>query len=214
MEKQIKTYTIIGAILLFIGFPVLFWAIGNVPKRSFLKEALSLLTLLAYFLMVGQFYLARIHKKAFAGFKMVSIQKIHRIIGYVFVPILLLHPLLIVFPRYFESGVDPIDAFITIISTYDNTGVFLGIIGWSLMLILGLTSFFRDKLGMTYKTWRVFHGLLSIVFIILVSWHAIDLGRHTNLNMAILMILLMGFGVLYLMNFYLIKPLNRRRIND
>lgn len=214
MEKQIKIYNFIGAILLFIGFPILFWAIGNIPKRTFLKESISILTLLAYFLLLGQFFFARSNKSILSGYKMNPILNIHKIIGYVFVPILLLHPLLIVFPRYFESGVSPVEAFITIISTYQTTGVLLGIISWTLMLILGLTSFFRKKLGMTYKTWRLFHGLLSMVFIILATWHAIELGRHTNLNMSIFMIILAGFGVLLLIKSYLIKPLNWKETND
>lgn len=214
MEKQIKKYTVIGAILLFIGFPILFWAIGNIPKRSFLKECISVLTLLAYFLLIGQFFLARSNKKSLSVYKMAWIVNIHKIIGYIIVPILLIHPLLIVFPRYFESGVSPVEAFITIISSYQTTGVLLGIISWTLMLILGFTSFFRNKLGMAYKTWRVFHGLLSIVFIMLATWHAIDMGRHTNLNMSIFMIILVGFGVVLLMKSYLIKPLNWRETND
>ncbi len=214
MEKQIKKYNIIGAILLFIGFPIFFWAIGDIPKRTILKEAISVLTLLAYFLMLGQFFLARTNKNLLSGHKMSSILNIHKIIGYIFVTFLLFHPLLIVFPRYFESGVNPVEAFITIISTYHNTGVLLGIISWTLILILGFTSFFRNKIGMSFKTWRVFHGLLSIAFIILATWHAIDLGRHTNLNMSIFMIILAGFGVLLVMKSYQIKPLNRREIND
>lgn len=214
MEKQLKKYNIIGATVLFIGFPILFWGLGNIPRRNFLKESISVLTLLAYFLMLGQFYLARPNKKILLVHKMTSILKIHKIIGYVFVPLLLLHPLLIVFPRYFESGVKPVEAFITIISTYQTRGVLLGIISWTLMLVLGLTSLFRNKLGMKYKTWRVFHGLLSIVFITLATWHAIELGRHTNLNMAIFMSIIAGLGIVLLIKSYLIKPLNRKDIND
>jgi len=208
MEKQIKKYQLIGATFLFIGFPVLLWGIGNIPKRSFLKEAISLLTLVSFFLMLAQFYLTRINKKTLKIHHMSRVLNIHKIIGYIFIPILLLHPFLIVLPRYFESGTEPSDAFITIISTYNQTGVLLGITAWCLMLILGISSLFRNRLGISYKAWRIFHGLISTAFIIIASWHAIELGRHTNLNMSALIIVLAGIGILTLMKSYLI---NRRK---
>jgi len=121
----------------------------------------------------------------------------------------LVHPFFIVIPRFFEAGVEPVEAFITLITTYDSTGVVLGIIAWFLMLIIGLTSFFRKKLSLSYINWRLLHGILSIVFIIIASWHAIDLGRHIDLPISIFIILLAGVGVLLLLNTYLLKPKNK-----
>ncbi len=62
---------------------------------------------------------------------MSKVIKYHKIIGYTFVIILFFHPLYLVVPRFFESGVSPVDAFITIITTL-NQGVVLGIIAWCL----------------------------------------------------------------------------------
>jgi len=45
---RIKIYNRIAAVLVFIGLPILFWALGDVPKRIVLKEALSILTLVAF----------------------------------------------------------------------------------------------------------------------------------------------------------------------
>jgi len=59
MESKIRIYNRIAAILIFIGLPVLFWALGDVPKRTTLKETLSLITLIAFSMMLAQFYLAR-----------------------------------------------------------------------------------------------------------------------------------------------------------
>ncbi len=66
------------------------------------------------------------------------------------------------------------------------------------MLILGITSLIRNKLPMKYKTWRLLHGILSALFISLATWHAVDLGRHTDRPMSILMIALAAGGVLLL----------------
>ena len=126
----------------------------------------------------------------------------HKAIGYIFVSILLVHPFLVVVPRYFESGISPEDAFITLITTFDSPGVILGIIAWFLMLAIGITSFFRNKLPMKYKTWRIVHGFLSIAFIAVATWHAVELGRHNTTSMAVFMIFIAAVGVLLLLKTY------------
>lgn len=205
MENKIKIYNRIAAILIFIGLPILFWALGDVPKRSSLKETLSIITLIAFSMMLAQFYLARSNRQVLKEHKMSKVVKWHKAIGYIFVSILLIHPFLIVVPRYFESGIDPKDAFVTLITTFDSLGVILGMIAWVLMLLIGLTSMFRNQLPMSYKTWRVFHGILSIAFITLATWHAIDLGRHTDKAMSIFMLIMAAGGVLLLLKTYFIK---------
>lgn len=205
MEKQIRLYNGIAAAAIFLGLPILFFCMGDFPERSALKNGLSLLTIIAFCTMLAQFYLARSNKKILKAHKMSKIIKYHKYIAYTFVSILLVHPFLIVLPRYFESGVDPIDAFVTIITSFNSTGVILGIIAWCLMLIIGLNSLFRDKIGMTYKTWRLFHGILSIAFITTAAWHVIDLGRHANSSLTIYIIALAAIGVLLLLKTYFFK---------
>jgi predicted ferric reductase len=202
-----KRYNIILAMLLFIFTPLFLWATGDFPRRTLLKESISIITLLAFSLMLGQLFLARTNRRMLQDYKMSRILKLHKVIGYILVGMLLLHPLLIVAPRYFEAGPEPAEAFFTILNNYDTTGVLLGIIAWILMLILGLTSLFRNKIGIKYKTWRVFHGILSMLFIGLASWHAIDLGRHTDMAMTFFILILAGSGMLLLLNTYLLKPI-------
>ena len=97
-------------------------------------------------------------------------------------------------------GPNPIDSFIKMLTTFDNLGVLLGIIAWVLMLILGLTSMFRNRLNISYKTWKIFHGILSLGFIIVASWHAINLGRHMDESMIILTV-----SAVFIASFLLIK---------
>ena len=193
----------VPASLVFLGVPLLLWATGGFPRRSLLKESLSLLTLLAFSLMLGQFYLARINKGAVQALKSGRVIRYHKIIGYIFVGVLLFHPFLIVLPRYFESGIDPLEAFVTLITTFDSTGVLLGMAAWCLMVILGVTSLIRGRLPMEVQTWKIFHGVLSGLFVFLATWHAIDLGRHTNVAVASLFILLATGGVALLLKSYL-----------
>ncbi|WP_096433713.1 ferric reductase-like transmembrane domain-containing protein [Labilibaculum antarcticum] len=205
MEKRIKKINIIAAVFIFLGLPILFLGLGNYPARSILKEGISLLTIIAFCMMLAQFYLARSNKNILKDHKMSKVLKLHKYLGYVFVSILLIHPFLLVLPRYFESGVEPIDAFFTIITSLNSTGIVLGIIAWCLMLILGVSSIFRNRLGMNYKTWRVFHGILSIAFIATAAWHIIDLGRHIHSAMFIFIIVLSGIGIFLLLKTYLLK---------
>lgn len=205
MENKIRIYNRVAAILVFIGLPILFWALGDIPRRTNLKEAISIVTLVAFSLMLGQFFLARSNRNMLKGHKMSRVFKWHKVIGYIFVSVLLVHPFLIVVPRYFESGINPKDAFVTLITTFDSFGVIMGMIAWCLMLVIGLTSMFRNQLPMSYKTWRVFHGILSIAFITLATWHAINLGRHTDNAMSVFMIIMAVGGVLLLLKTYFIK---------
>ena len=73
------------------------------------------------------------------------------------------------------------------------------------MLVLGLTSIFKDKLNMSYKSWKILHGVLSIAFIIIASWHAIDIGRHMSLSMSLLIIVIVTIASVLLLKSYFIK---------
>lgn len=206
MKPSLQSYNRLAAILLFIALPLLIWALGDVPRRTVLKEVLSLLTLVSLSMMILQFFLSRGNGKILKDHRTGKVVKLHKIIGYVFVPILLLHPFLIVVPRYFEAGIQPGEAFTTLLTTWDSHGIILGLTAWGLMFVLGLSSIFRKRLVMKYTTWRVFHGILSTLFITLATWHALDLGRHTDLPMSVYMIALAGLGVFQLLRIYLIKP--------
>lgn len=181
MRKQSTHFGLASLGLAFIGLPMLFYATGDFPRRTYLKESISIITIVAFCLMLAQLFLIRNSNIITSRYSSKSIIKIHKVIGYIFAAFLLIHPFLIVVPRYFESGVDSMDAFFTIITSFDNRGVVLGIVSWTLMLILAVTSFFRKTLPLTYRNWKIVHGMLSVLFISLASWHAIDLGRHINL---------------------------------
>ena len=202
MSAYIKSNFFRQSVLAFTGMPLLIWTMGNFPERSLLKESLSVMTILAFCQMIGQFFWTRTNRSAVANLKMNKVIKYHKIIGYTFVIVLLVHPVLLVVPRFFESGVAPVDAFITIVTTFTNQGVVLGIIAWCLMLALGITSLARKKLPMKYKTWRVFHGILSMLFISIAAWHVIDLGRHSSFVMSTLISMLTANGIMLLLKTY------------
>jgi len=153
--------------------------------------------------MLLEFYLTRSTRFLLKEHTQSSLVKWHKAIGYIFVSILLLHPFFVVLPRYAESGVDPIDAFVTMVTTFDSQGIVLGIIAWFLILLIGLTSFFRKQLPFSYKTWRVLHGLLAIAFVVIAAWHALILGRHMHILLALYILIVGGFGVFFVLKMYL-----------
>ena len=210
MDNRIKTYNRIAAIALFIALPGLIYTLGDFPRRTLIKEAISLLTIFAFFIMLMQFFLSRTNRTILHGHKMVKVVKWHKVLGYVFVSILLLHPLLIVLPRYYEAGISLNDAFTELLSHFSHQGLFLGLTAWILMIIIGLTSFFRNNLPFTYKTWRVIHGYLSIAFILIASLHVLDMGRHINKPMAWLIIILSISGVAMLLKTYIFKSVPQK----
>ncbi|WP_319574901.1 ferric reductase-like transmembrane domain-containing protein [uncultured Desulfobacter sp.] len=204
MSTYIKNKFFRQSILVFIDMPLLIWATGNFPERSLLKEYLSIITILAFWQMIGQFFWTRTSRSVLTNLKMSRVVNYHKVIGYIFITILSLHPLYLVIPRCFEAGVTPVDAFFTIITTL-NQGVVMGIIAWCLILLLGITSFLRNKLPMKYKTWRLFHGIMAMLFISTAAWHTINLGRHANLFMSILISMLTAGGILLLLKIYTFK---------
>lgn len=206
MKLTARTYAIIAALTVFIGLPLVFYALGDAPRRSVLKEAISILTLLAFSMMLGQFFLARSNATLLRLFKPQQIQKVHKFITYSAVGVILLHPVLVVLPRSFEAGVKPWDAFVTMLTTFDSLGILLGLAAWLVLLVLAVTAYFRKPLikwfTNRYRGWRYFHGGLAASFTVLALWHSIELGRHTNIAMSAFFVVLALIGFALLVRLY------------
>lgn len=205
MLDLLKKYNYISFTLVFIGMPLLLFVLGDSPPRTFLKNAISLVTLLAFSLILGQFFLSRTNSFTKNIHKFKNVIALHKAIGYFVVGVFLLHPFLIILPRYFEAGPNPVDSFIKMITSFETLGVLLGLIAYVLLIVIGLTALFRAKLNISYKSWRVFHGLLSLAFVIVATWHSVDLGRHATTAMSIFFITLSTVGSLMLLKIYIFK---------
>lgn len=213
MIDLLKKYNYISFSVVFIGLPILLFCLGNFPPRAVFKNTISLVTLLAFSLILGQFFLSRTNNFTKKIHKFKNVIALHKAIGYFVVGVFFLHPFLIVLPRYFEVGPNPLDSFIKMITTFDSLGVILGLIAWSLMLIIGITALFRNRLPISYKSWRVFHGLLSVAFVIIATWHSLDFGRHTEGTLGIFFIIIATIGSLMLLKIYLFKNKKKEQSN-
>lgn len=192
-----KSSKIISLIVLFMGIPLAIFFLSDFPRRSSLMEALSVVTIISFFMMLLQFYLSRFNKSLDHQEKKSKVIGWHKVLGYVFVAILLLHPFFVVLPQYFNDGQTPLEALAVMLSAWRTYGVMMGMIAWALMLLIGLLSAFRHRLKMKYTSWRLLHGWMSIVFVVVASLHVINLGRHTNLLMDVVIALITA-GALWL----------------
>ena len=205
MKNKNYIKKIVLLVIAFIAVPIILYNLGNFPKRSYFKEALSIITILGFTLLISQFFLTRINRDLVKSIRMVNVLKIHKFIGYLFISILLLHPFFIIVPKFFDNGVTPTDAFLRLITTFSSLGIILGLIAYSCMVIILITSFFRFKLHLKYRTWRNLHGYLTLLFVIIATWHVINIGRHSNTSFSIYYVLMVASGIYYLLKTYLFK---------
>ena len=212
MENNIKLKYILISLFIFVIIPLLILSLQTLPQRTLLKESTSVLVIVGFFFLLGQFYLNRSNKVFIKIYKMVKIIKLHKIIGYLVIAIFFIHPFLIVLPRFFEAGVDPIYAFWLMITDFKSLGIIFGLIAWCVMIALLLTSFYKDKLNMTYSKWRLLHIVLSVVFISTALWHVIDLGRHMNEIMILFIFLLVCISVYQLRKLYFSKNYKKEKV--
>lgn len=189
MNGENMNGSLIKTFLVVTGIPLILILFGDFQRRTLLKDSLSLLTIITFCVLAWQFYWSVKNSSMLNGRQMKSWMGLHNAVGYFAVVILFLHPIFLVFPRFFEKGMTPSEAFFTIITTLGSSGIVLGIVSWGSMVILALTSFFRKDLPFRYSTWRRFHGVLSALFLFTGSWHAVALGRHISFPLAVLIIL-------------------------
>ncbi|MGH4036466.1 MAG: ferric reductase-like transmembrane domain-containing protein [Sphaerochaeta sp.] len=214
MNNKSRLYYLLPGFTLYFAVPIIYMLVGDFPSRTVLKEFLSLVTVGAFFLLLGQFYLSRINIVTLKGQKYSKVVRLHKIIGYIGIPIIFLHPFFIVLPRYFEASLDPSDAFVKILTSFDNRAIILGLIGMLLMILIGITSILRIRIGLKYKTWRAMHAILSAAFIVVATWHAVALGRHMDKFLSTYTILMSSIGMVFLIRTYFFNTENEEKIHE
>lgn len=203
MTEYIKRNAHIQILAVFVIMPIMIWSVGSFPARSVLKDTLSLTTILAFSLTIALFYLARPNRYVVSRIKVGRLVSIHKFLGYTALSVLLVHPFLLVIPRFFEAGLSPVEAFQTILRTLSSQGIVLGLVAWGGMLSLVATALLRKQLPLDYRAWRLLHGLLAVVAMICAVLHVIDLGRHSDLLMSAFVVLLSLGGMAMLVRSYM-----------
>lgn len=206
MKTKTRQSFLLSFLLVFSGIPLLLLFYGNFPERTPLKTALSAVTILAFWFMLGQMYLAQPNSYAVKAMNLGKLIKLHKFIGYTCCLVVLFHPFYLVVPRFFEGGSSPYDSLLIILTSFSSNGVVLGMLAWGLMLFLGFTSLIRKWLPLSYTGWKKLHGIVSALFTGLACWHVIEIGRHSTPLTSTVLILLTGGGLLLLIKYYFTTP--------
>lgn len=177
LMKQSSFLTMFFAV--FVGTPLLLaWSQG-VPARSTYQHVVLYLSLAAFGLLIGQFWLSRLLPRDLTRMKPAAMFRWHRVIGYTAGGFLLVHPVLMIARRFWVEESDPIHNLLTML----QAPAMLPAIGaWILLVLIIVLALVRRRFPA--RKWRVLHGLLSAGCVGLATWHAVATGRHSNPAMA------------------------------
>lgn len=172
-------------ITFFAGTPLLLIWNQDVPTYStFQKYALGL-SLSAFGLLIGQFWLSRLLPSGMVNMKTASLIRWHKVLGYLIAPIMLVHPLAMIARRFWVLESQPMDNFVLMLQA---PALRPAIAAWILLVLIIVLSILRRVFP--YKMWKMLHGATSIGFIALATWHVVSIGRHSNQAMSAFWIVL------------------------
>lgn len=169
---------LVGYILLAL-IPYIWSATQGLEYRGIYATLLTVLNISMFAALLAQYPLSgRIDKLTkYTGVDngMLLHRKAGEIVGLFF----LLHPVLIVAPRLFIAPQKALgDMWSSIITGEVSTGVY----AWALMTVFVLMSMYKDKLKISYESWRISHGIALVAVAILGTDHAVSVGRHGRYN--------------------------------
>lgn len=177
----------------------------NMDDKGVYVSIISMINLLAMMAFFVQFPLGSRLKQIpiFANIDW-SISK-HKKVGQWLGAIFLLHPLLILAPRFLVSFDD---ALISIIETITSPQMLTGVIAWCLMIVWILTSIFKNRLPMRYETWRFTHVIGFVAIAILATLHVTSIGSHGQFQTQYNLVwwILCSLSVLMVAYNYFVKP--------
>ncbi len=206
VKRSPMTFSMLGWLY---GLVVLVpWAISYIEGlavRGWYEELVTLLSILGLSMMIFQFFLtARVDTVAsVAGVD--NTMRLHTRLGEFLGYLVLLHPFLIVAPRFIVApSLAPGDMWTLFIQPETSTGLF----AWCLMLVWVLMAVFKEKTGLSYESWRYTHAAGFVAIIILATHHAVTIGRHGRYNawFDVLWIGLCALAVAMVIYVYFVRP--------
>lgn len=159
----------------FGGVPVYLAEIQDVPTRFGLQHAVLLASLAGFGLMLGLFWLSRLMPGDAVKMRFSSTLRWHKYIGYGAGLFMLAHPVLMVMRRFWAVESNPVHNLVLVVT---SPLMLTGVVAWCLLVVLTATAFFRKH--MPAKTFRYVHAAMAVVFVVLSTWHVVEVGRHSN----------------------------------
>jgi predicted ferric reductase len=160
-------------ILLLLPFAIA-QSLGMLSENVY-RTILSVVNLIAMMAFFVQFPLAGRLKRfplfANIDWGMTKHKQLGKYLGVFF----FLHPLLILAPKLFVS----FDEFtFSVVNAVTSPQLLTGLVAWGVMLVWVLMSIYKDKLSISYETWRLCHVIGFVVIASLATLHVTTVGSH------------------------------------
>jgi predicted ferric reductase len=157
---------------------------------------------IGFSLMALEFALISRLNAAAQPFGQDALQLFHNWMGILALGLLLLHPILLIFSGY------PASCWLNPFAACGNTATVTASLSLYALILLILTSVFRQQFRLSYEVWQVMHGLLAIFILVASLVHVFILGRFTSTDLMKAMWLLYAVVVVSLILWYkILKPI-------
>ena len=189
-----------GAALL----PLLLAWVGTRPGRGWLIELGVGLGLVGLGLMVVQVWTSGRQAFVAPDYGADNLMHFHRHLGAFAILMVLAHPvtLFIADPEYLRY-LDPRTDWMRAVALWALSGA---------LVLVALSSYFRDFFGLSYEVWRLLHGVLALTILVLGLGHALMVDHHLGeLWKQALLLAFVGSGIGLIIHSRLIGPLTSRR---
>lgn len=174
--------------ILLAGAPLIFLLIGPVPEgREFWRELSVALGFAGLAMMALQFVLTARFKFVKAPYGADVVYHFHRQISFVAFLMIVTHPLLL-----FLNSPDTLQLLNFFSAPWRARA---GVSAVIVIVILIAASVWRKRLKIEYNNWRIWHGILSTVAVILAMIHVILAGHYINTPMK--QALWIGYGIFW-----------------
>lgn len=196
--------------LLLLPLPFIAGLTLELDFKGWYAATLSLVNLVAMMAFFVQFPLGSRIKQlplfANIDWSMARHKQVGKWLGVIF----LLHPILILAPRF---AVSFNDGLISVREAIAAPQLLTGIMAWLLMMVWVLLSIYKDKLPMRYEAWRLTHLIGFIAITVLATLHITSVGRHGQFQQQFnwLWWALCCFSVSMVVYNYLLKPLRLKK---
>lgn len=185
MSNRITSFRLTHQNILTLGYFILLllpFAIAEslgMLSEGLYTTVLSVLNLIAMMAFFVQFPLAgrlkRLPLFANIDWGMTKHKQLGKYLGIFF----FLHPLLILAPKFFVSF-DYLT--VSIMDAITSPQLLTGLIAWAVMSVWVMMSIYKDKLSMSYETWRLLHVIGFVVIATLATLHITTVGSHGQYN--------------------------------
>lgn len=184
------------------------WSQG-LPPRSISNEVASGAGLLAMSVLLAEFVLLGRYRLVARRAGTDIVMRMHQLLARAALLLAVIHPFFYAGRRYDAPSWDV--SRLTAVN-YDFTAIWPGIVAWILLPTLVALAIARNRLDYSYETWRLMHGVGSVVIAGFGVLHAVRAGRYSaDPVLEVVWWAFLGVALFAIANTYLFRPVRRLR---